>query len=117
MLLLVIGALLAFVPTFGRVELPAEAVLLLFLPPALLYWESLTTSLPEIRKNLRGIVLMGTLLVVVTAGVVRRSCTCGHALGAGLGARSGCPDRRHAVGCSRRCCPAGTSRSSARRAW
>ncbi|WIE77058.1 Na+/H+ antiporter [Curtobacterium sp. MCSS17_007] len=68
-LLLVIGALLALVPTFGRVELPAEAVLLLFLP-ALLYWESLTTSLREIRKNLRGIVLMGTLLVVVTAGVV-----------------------------------------------
>ncbi|WIB01614.1 Na+/H+ antiporter [Curtobacterium sp. MCBA15_012] len=68
-LLLVIGALLAFVPTFARVELPAEAVLLLFLP-ALLYWESLTTSLREIRKNLRGIVLMGTVLVVVTAGVV-----------------------------------------------
>ncbi|PZF59643.1 Na+/H+ antiporter [Curtobacterium sp. MCSS17_008] len=68
-LLLVIGALLALIPTFGRVELPAEAVLLLFLP-ALLYWESLTTSLREIRKNLRGIVLMGTLLVVVTAGVV-----------------------------------------------
>lgn len=68
-LLLVIGALLAFVPTFGRVELPAEAVLLLFLP-ALLYWESLTTSLREIRKNLRGIVLMGTVLVVATAGVV-----------------------------------------------
>ncbi|KTR51241.1 Na+/H+ antiporter [Curtobacterium oceanosedimentum] len=68
-LLLVIGALLAFVPTFGRVELPADAVLLLFLP-ALLYWESLTTSLREIRKNLRGIVLMGTVLVVVTAGVV-----------------------------------------------
>ncbi|MDM7890129.1 Na+/H+ antiporter [Curtobacterium caseinilyticum] len=68
-LLLAIGALLAFVPTFGKVELPADAVLLLFLP-ALLYWESLTTSLREIRKNLRGIVLMGTLLVVVTAGVV-----------------------------------------------
>ncbi|MDM7889194.1 Na+/H+ antiporter [Curtobacterium sp. RHCJP20] len=68
-LLLVIGALLAFVPTFGRVELPADAVLLLFLP-ALLYWESLTTSLREIRKNLRGIVLMGTVLVVATAGVV-----------------------------------------------
>ncbi len=68
-LLLVIGALLAFVPTFARVELPADAVLLLFLPRSL-YWESLTTSLREIRKNLRGIVLMGTLLVVVTAGVV-----------------------------------------------
>lgn len=68
-LLLVFGALLGLVPEFADVELPAEAVLLLFLP-ALLYWESLTTSLREIRKNLRGIVLMGTLLVVVTAGAV-----------------------------------------------
>jgi CPA1 family monovalent cation:H+ antiporter len=68
-ILLVIGGALAFIPAFGGVELPADAVLLLFLP-ALLYWESLTTSLREIRKNLRGIVLMGTLLVVVTAGGV-----------------------------------------------
>jgi len=80
-LLLVIGALLAFVPTFARVELPADAVLLLFLP-ALLYWESLTTSLREIRKNLRGIVLMGTVLVVVTAGVV---ATLLHLLGMAWG--------------------------------
>lgn len=54
---------------FREVELPADAVLLLFLP-ALLYWESLTISLREIRANLRGIVLMGTLLVVLTAGGV-----------------------------------------------
>ena len=33
-------------------ELPPELVLLLFLP-ALLYWESLNTSLREIRDNLR----------------------------------------------------------------
>jgi NhaP-type Na+/H+ or K+/H+ antiporter len=51
------------------VNLPSEVVLLLFLP-ALLYWESLTTSLREIRRNLRGIVLVSTLLVVATAGAV-----------------------------------------------
>ncbi|MEK6343473.1 MAG: Na+/H+ antiporter [Curtobacterium sp.] len=68
-LLLVFGAGLALVPEFSDLQLPADAVLLLFLP-ALLYWESLTTSLREIRKNLRGIVLMGTLLVVLTAGAV-----------------------------------------------
>ncbi len=68
-LLLVFGAGIAFIPVFGGLELPADAVLLLFLP-ALLYWESLTISLREIRANLRGIVLMGTLLVVVTAGGV-----------------------------------------------
>jgi CPA1 family monovalent cation:H+ antiporter len=44
-------------------------MLLLFLP-ALLYWESLTTSLREIRSNLRPIVLASTALVVATAAVV-----------------------------------------------
>lgn len=68
-LLLAFGVAIAFIPVFGRLELPADAVLLLFLP-ALLYWESLTISLREIRANLRGIVLMGTLLVVITAGGV-----------------------------------------------
>ncbi|GAA4676716.1 Na+/H+ antiporter [Frondihabitans cladoniiphilus] len=68
-LLLVFGAALAFIPAFATIKLPADAVLLLFLP-ALLFWESLTTSLREIRKNLRGIILMGSLLVAVTAGGV-----------------------------------------------
>jgi Na+/H+ antiporter len=68
-LLLAFGVGIAFIPVFGKLELPADAVLLLFLP-ALLYWESLTISLREIRNNLRGIVLMGTLLVVLTAGGV-----------------------------------------------
>src|ERR1700712_4506400 len=63
------GLLLGFVPALREVHLPAEAVLLLFLP-ALLYWESLTTSLREIRSNLRAIVLSSTLLVVLTAGGV-----------------------------------------------
>ena len=38
--------------------------------PALLYWESLTTSLREIRSNLRVVVLVSTVLVAATAGVV-----------------------------------------------
>jgi monovalent cation/hydrogen antiporter len=58
-LLLACGALLGFVPVLRRVHLPPKVVLLLFLP-ALLYWESLTTSLREIRSNLRVIVLLST---------------------------------------------------------
>ena len=51
-LLLACGLLLGFVPALRRAHLPPQVVLLLFLP-ALLYWESLTTSLREIRSNLR----------------------------------------------------------------
>ena len=65
LLLLVAGAGLSFVPGID-VELPPELVLLLFLP-ALLYWESLNTSLREIRDNLRIIVLLAVGLVFVTA--------------------------------------------------
>jgi monovalent cation/hydrogen antiporter len=68
-LLLASGALLGFAPALRRVHLPPEAVLLLFLP-ALLYWESLTTSLREIRSNLRVIVLLSTALVIITAAAV-----------------------------------------------
>ncbi|MDT0322105.1 Na+/H+ antiporter [Streptomyces millisiae] len=76
-LLLAAGALLGFVPALREVHLPPEAMLLLFLP-VLLYWESLTTSLREIRSNLRGIVLMSTLLVIATAAAVAATA---HALG------------------------------------
>ncbi|MFF2377951.1 Na+/H+ antiporter [Streptomyces xiamenensis] len=76
------GVLLGFVPALREVPLPPEAVLLLFLP-ALLYWESLTTSLREIRSNLRAIVLMSTVLVIATAGAV---AAVGHALGLPWGA-------------------------------
>ena len=76
-LLLACGALLGFVPALRAVRLPPEVVLLLFLP-ALLYWESLTTSLREIRSNLRPIVLLSTGLVIVTAAVV---AAVAHALG------------------------------------
>ncbi|MFI1034272.1 Na+/H+ antiporter [Streptomyces sp. NPDC020951] len=76
-LLLVAGALIGFVPALREVHLPPEAMLLLFLP-ALLYWESLTTSLRGIRQDLRGIVLMSTALVVLTAWAV---AAVAHALG------------------------------------
>src|SRR4051794_37916063 len=75
--LLVCGVLLGFVPALREVHLPPEAMLLLFLP-ALLYWESITTSLREIRSNLRVIVLASTLLVIATAAAV---AAVGHALG------------------------------------
>ncbi|WP_327725406.1 Na+/H+ antiporter [Streptomyces europaeiscabiei] len=68
-LLLAAGALLGFVPALREVHLPPEAMLLLFLP-ALLYWESLTTSLRGIRQDLRGIMLMSTALVILTAWAV-----------------------------------------------
>lgn len=68
-LLLAAGVLLGFVPSLRSVHLPPELMLLLFLP-VLLYWESLTTSLREIRANLRGIVLLSTVLVIATAASV-----------------------------------------------
>ncbi|TXN28897.1 Na+/H+ antiporter [Lacisediminihabitans profunda] len=68
-LLLISGILLGFLPAMREVSLPPEVVLFLFLP-ALLFRESLTTSLREIRANFRGIVLTSTLLVVLTAGAV-----------------------------------------------
>lgn len=77
LLLLGWGVLLGFVPAFRNVELPSEVVLLLFLP-ALLYWESLTTSLREIRTHQRRIILLSTVLVVLTAAGVAAAA---HALG------------------------------------
>jgi monovalent cation/hydrogen antiporter len=55
-LLLLGGVPLGFLPWTAGTTLPPEVVLLVFLP-ALLYWESLTTSLREIRANLRVVVL------------------------------------------------------------
>lgn len=80
-LLLACGALLGFAPALRGVHLPPDVVLLLFLP-ALLYWESLTTSLREIRSNLRVIVLLSTALVILTAWAVAATA---HALGLGWG--------------------------------
>jgi CPA1 family monovalent cation:H+ antiporter len=81
LILLVFGVLLGFVPMLRDVHLPPEAMLLIFLP-ALLYWESLTTSLREIRSNLRAIVLLSTALVIATAAAVAATA---HALGLSWG--------------------------------
>jgi len=80
-LLLACGAVLGFAPALRQVRLPPEVVLLLFLP-ALLYWETLTISLREIRSNLRVIVLNSTALVIATAAAVAAVV---HALGLGWG--------------------------------
>ncbi len=77
LVLLVIGSLLGFIPLLGDVELPPELVLLLFLP-ALLYWDSLNTSLREILANIRVISLLAIGLVFATAAIV---ALVGHALG------------------------------------
>ena len=80
-LLVLVGVLVGFVPHLRHAQLPPEVVLLLFLP-ALLYWESLTTSLREIRNNLRVVVLTSTALVVATAAAV---AVVAHALGLAWG--------------------------------
>ena len=61
--------MVGFAPHLRDAQLPPEVVLLLFLP-ALLYWESLTTSLREIRNNLRVVILTSTALVFATAAAV-----------------------------------------------
>jgi monovalent cation/hydrogen antiporter len=76
-LLVLVGVLVGFVPTLRGAQLPPTVVLLLFLP-ALLYWESLTTSLREIRNNLRVVIMTSTALVVATAAPVAVTV---HALG------------------------------------
>ena len=68
-LLITFGVLLALIPGLSHVHLPSDVVLLLFLP-AILYWESLNTSIREIRANLRIIVFLSVALVIVTAVAV-----------------------------------------------
>ena len=76
-LLVLVGVLVGLAPRLREAQLPPEVVLLVFLP-ALLYWESLTTSLREIRNNLRVVVLTSTALVFATAAAVAAAA---HALG------------------------------------
>jgi len=80
-LLVLVGVLVGFVPRMREAQLPPTVVLLLFLP-ALLYWESLTTSLREIRNNLRVVILTSTALVAATAGAVAAAS---HGLGLAWG--------------------------------
>src|ERR1044072_7581239 len=76
-----VGVLIGFAPHLRQAQLPPEVVLLVFLP-ALLYWESLTTSLREIRNNLRVVVLTSTVLVAATAAAVAAAA---HGLGLACG--------------------------------
>ncbi|MEV2237392.1 Na+/H+ antiporter [Micromonospora sp. NPDC049891] len=64
-LLICLGALVALLPPFSHVVLAPEVVLVLFLP-AILYRESLVTSLREIRANIVVIALLAIGLVGVT---------------------------------------------------
>jgi monovalent cation/hydrogen antiporter len=68
-LLIGLGALLGLIPRFGHVRLDGEIVLLVFLP-AILYWESLNTSIREIRANMRVIALLSVGLVIASAVAV-----------------------------------------------
>jgi Na+/H+ antiporter len=84
LVMLLLGIAVGFIPAVQTVHLPPEAVLVLFLP-ALLFWESLTTSLREIRRDLRGILLLATVLVAVTAlGVAGIASALGLSWGAAL---------------------------------
>lgn len=80
--LLAAGVLLGLIPQIRSVMFPPELVLLILLP-VLLYWESLTTSLREIRRNLTAIALLSTALVIATAAAVAVTA---HAFGMPLGA-------------------------------
>ncbi|MEU6768068.1 Na+/H+ antiporter [Streptomyces sp. NPDC046853] len=75
--LMVMGVLIGLIPALRKVELPSEVVLLLFLP-VLLAWESLNTSLREIRRHLTDVALAATLLVIASAAAV--ACVA-HTLG------------------------------------
>jgi Na+/H+ antiporter len=73
--LLVLGGLgIALTPGLPRIEMDPEAVFVIFVPP-LLYWAAVTSSLRDMRQNLRSILLLAFGLVVttivVTAGVAR----------------------------------------------
>lgn len=80
-LLLLAGVLLGFAPALAGARLPPQLMLLVFLP-VLLFWDSLTGSLREMRANLTGVVLAATVLVLLTAAAV---ATTVHAAGLAWG--------------------------------
>ncbi|HEU4708556.1 MAG TPA: cation:proton antiporter, partial [Methylophilaceae bacterium] len=64
--LLVLGGLvLGLIPGLPTIELKPDIVFLLFMPP-LLYWESLTIPIRDLRKNLRPIASLAIGLVLFT---------------------------------------------------
>jgi CPA1 family monovalent cation:H+ antiporter len=64
--LLVLGGLgVAFIPGLPPLALDPEAIFLIFIPP-LLFWAALTTSLRDLKRNLRAITLLAVWLVLAT---------------------------------------------------
>lgn len=77
LVLLVGGVPLAFLPWMHELQVSPSVILVVVLP-ALLYWDSLTTSLREIRANLSMVVLNGLGMVLATICAV---AAIGHAIG------------------------------------
>jgi monovalent cation/hydrogen antiporter len=68
-MLVVVGAAMAFAPHFPAVELHPDLVLLLLLPP-LLYYSGVGMSWRGFKQNLRAIMLLAVGCVLFTAGMV-----------------------------------------------
>jgi CPA1 family monovalent cation:H+ antiporter len=77
-LMLLAGALLAFVPNLPPIRVAPELVLLVLLPP-LLYTSGVGMSWPGFRANLRPILLLAIGCVLFTAAIV--ACAVHYALG------------------------------------
>jgi monovalent cation/hydrogen antiporter len=68
--LLVLGGLaLALIPGLPQLTLDPETIFLIFIPP-LLFWTAIRTSLRDLKRNLRPIVLLALWLVLLTMAVV-----------------------------------------------
>lgn len=68
-LMVLVAALIAFIPGFPHLEVPPELILPLFLPP-LLYATAMKTSWSVFRIRWRTILLLAVALVVLTVAVV-----------------------------------------------
>ncbi len=77
LVLLLGGVPLAFLPWLHDLPVSPSLILVVVLP-ALLYWDSLTTSLREIRASLSMVLLNSLGLVLATTGAV---AAVGHAIG------------------------------------
>jgi NhaP-type Na+/H+ or K+/H+ antiporter len=67
-LLVVVGALLGFVPVLPEVKLDPEVVLLVFLPP-LFYGSPIFANFSDFRADLRWLTLNTVALVLVTTSI------------------------------------------------
>jgi CPA1 family monovalent cation:H+ antiporter len=65
----VCGLLLSALPVFHDLTFTPELTLVLFVPP-LLFWASTTTSVRDVRRNARPILLLAVVLVLVTTAAV-----------------------------------------------